>query len=115
MKALFFSVVFAQFLFASASAQPLEEQSRNPTPTPTPATGARQPKARPPMVRVAQDPRTDPYGALVENVSRSADQFRDDNTSRNQDRDRIEGADYGQPAATSDKKPQQRKPKKPSP
>lgn len=111
MKALFFSLVCAQFLFASASAQSFEEQTRNPTP----ATGARQPKTQAPTVRAAQDPRTDPYGALVENVSRSADQFRDDNTSRNQDRDRIEGADYGQPAATSDKKPQQRKPKKPSP
>ncbi|SDR22025.1 hypothetical protein [Pseudoxanthomonas sp. CF125] len=111
MKALFFSLVFAQFTFAPASAQPLEEQTRNPAP----ATSAPRPKTQPPTVRAAQDPRTDPYGALVENVSRSADQFRDDNTSRNQDRDRIEDADYGQPAATSDKKPRQRKPKRPSP
>lgn len=112
MKPLFFSLIFAQFLSASASAQSLEEQTHKPAPAP--ATGASRPKARPPMVRTAQDPRTEAYGALVENVSRSADQFRDDNTSRNQDRDRIEDADNGQPATASDKKPQQRKPKKPS-
>jgi hypothetical protein len=110
MKPLFFSLAFVQLLSASALAQPLEEQTRKPAP----ATGASRPKAQPPMVRTMQDPRTEAYGALVENVSRSADQFRDDNISRNQDRDRIEDADNGQPASASDKKPQQRKPKKPS-
>lgn len=110
MKTLFFSLIFAQSLSASVSAQPREEQTRKPVP----ATGASRPKAQLPTVRTAQDPRTDPYGALVENVSRSVDQFRNDNTSGNQDRDRIEDADNGPPAAASDKKPSQRKPKKPS-
>ena len=109
MKALFFGLIFAQLLSAPASAQPLEEQTRKPAP----ATGTLRPKAQSPTTRTAQEPRTDPYGALVENVSRSADEFRNDNTSRNQDRDRIEDADNGQPAA-SGKNPPQRKPKKPS-
>ena len=111
MKTIFFSLIFAQLLSASASAQPLEEQTRKPVP----ATGASRPKAQPPTVRTTQDPRADdPYRALVEIVSRSAEEFRNDNTSRNQDRDHIEGADDSQSAAASDKKPPQRKPKKPS-
>ena len=111
MKTIFFSLIFAQLLSASASAQPQEEQTRKPVP----ATGASRPKAQPPTVRTTQDPRADdPYRALVENVSRSAEEFRNDNTSRNQDRDHIEGADDSQSAAASDKKPPQRKPKKPS-
>lgn len=110
MKTLFFSLIFAQFLSAPASAQPLEEQARKPVPT-----GVARPKAQPPTVRTTQDPRAgDPYRALVENASRSADQFRSDNTSRNQDRDHIEGADNSQPAAVSDNMTPQRKPKKPS-
>ncbi|HEX7803621.1 MAG TPA: hypothetical protein VF471_12780 [Pseudoxanthomonas sp.] len=110
MKTLFFGLIFAQLLSASASAEPLEEQTRKPVP----ATGAARPKAQPPIVRKTQDPRTDPYGALVENVSRSADEFRDDNTSRNQDRDHLEDTGNSQSEAASDKKPPQRKPKKPS-
>lgn len=111
MKTIFFSLIFAQLLSASASAQPLEEQTRKPAP----ATGASRPKAQPPTVRTTQDLRADdPYRALVENVSRSADEFRNDNTSRNQDRDHIEGTDNSRPATASDKKTPQRKPKKPS-
>lgn len=110
MKIPFLSQIFVLLLSVPASAQPLEEQTRKPIPE----TGASRPKVQPPKVRTAQDPRTDPYGALVEDVSRSADQFRNDNTSRNQDRDRIEDADNRSPAAASDKKPPQRQPKKPS-
>lgn len=108
MRILFPALILALLLSAPGPAQPLEKRTAE---AETEATASPR-KPKPPATRAAA---TDPYGALVENVSRSADEFRNDNTRHNQDRDRLENADNAQSATATGKKPPRTKQKKSPP
>lgn len=108
MRILFSVLILALPLSAPGPAQALEKRAAEPE---TEATAPPR-KSKPSATRA---PAADPYGALVENVSRSTDEFRNDNTRHNQDRDRLENADNAQSAPATGKKPPRTKQKKSPP
>lgn len=101
-------LVFALLLPASGRAQPPEKRTTETAAETTVPMRKSKPAATWPAA-------TNPYGALVQNASRSADEFRNDNTQHNQDRDHLESADNAQSVPAPGKKPPRAKPKKSPP